>query len=83
MVSPVSAEGLQGLGVVVGGLGEQVGHGPGDEVGVEPVGGLVDRVGDDLGLLDVDLAFSERGPGRVAGLEGLGRAWSSGGRRVW
>ena len=75
-----AAEDLQGLGVEVAGLLDQVALGLGDQVGVEAVGEVVDRPGDDLGLLDVHPALSERGAGRLVGLEGRRRAASSGAR---
>jgi hypothetical protein len=68
----VSAQVLEGLGVVVGGLLEQVPLGLVDQVGVE-VGGEVGQGAEDgLGLLHVDPALGQRGPGVLALLEPVG-----------
>ena len=61
-----AAEDLQGLGVEVFGLLEQVPLGVGDKVRVEVAGELGQGAEDGLGLLDVDPALGQR-------LRGCGR----------
>ena len=68
----VPAQVLEGFGVVVGGECEQVLLGLEGDVGVEVVGELGQGAEDGLGLLDVDPALGERGPGRVVALEAVG-----------
>ena len=68
----VPAQLLEGFGVVVVGECEQVLLGLVDDVGVEVVGELGQGAEDGLGLLDVDPALGERGPGRVVAVETRG-----------
>ena len=68
----VPAQVLEGFGVVVGGECEQVLLGLDGDPGVEVVGELGQRAEDRLGLLDVDPALGERGPGGVVALEARG-----------
>ena len=64
-----AAEDLQGLGVELAGLLDQVGLGVGDQVGVEVVGEVVDRPGDHLGLLHMQVTSGEGRAGRLVGVQ--------------
>jgi hypothetical protein len=67
-----AAEQPQRLGVVAGGEVEQMRLGPLVELAVEVVGELGERTEDHRGLLDLDPAVGQRGPGGPVALEVVG-----------